>query len=124
MGNLFGRNVVRTWLFKLFSLVSIVDYARSGEAKWLIVFRGILAASLLVAMAGFAFFNLVLAPVIEGAMVPTKELRVTYKDRLPPDLHLSKDSPINVVVTVRDYPLTAFYRNSDIYFFRALVLFF
>jgi len=73
------------------------------------VSRGLFAALLLVAVAGFAFFNLILAPVIEGAMVPMKELRLDYESsRLEPDLHLSETIPINVVVTVRDYPLSVF----------------
>ena len=86
--------------------------------------RGFFAASLLVAVAGFAFFNLLLAPVIEAAMIPTKELRAHFVGaRVLPDLHFPEVIPIYVAVTVRDYPLTELFRNFDIHFFRAMGVF-
>jgi len=72
----------------------------------MVVFRGFFAALLLVAVAGIAVFNLVLAPVIKSAMISTKELRADFiGHKLPPDLHFSHPEtiPINVVVMVRDY---------------------
>ena len=62
-------------------------------------------------MAGFAFFSLILAPVIEGGMVLTKELRADFTSARLPDLYLPETIPVNVVVMVRDYPLTVFYRK-------------
>lgn len=116
---------MRAWLFKLFPSDRIANYDHSGEAKWLIMSRGIFAASLLVAAAGFALFNLVLAPVIESAMVPTKELRVEFTgSRVPPDIHFPGFIPVNVVVMVRDYPLTALCRNFDIHLFVLWMFFF
>jgi len=57
-------------------------------------------------VVGFALFNLVLEPVVEGSMMPTKELRAaSISDKPPPDIHFSHPEtiPINVVVVVRVY---------------------
>ena len=72
----------------------------------MIVFRGIFAALFLVATAAFGVYYLVLAPVIEGALIPTKELRADFTGhKLPPDLSWSRNQipPIDVVVAVSHY---------------------
>jgi len=75
----------------------------------LIVPRGILAALILIVVAIFALFNLVLAPVIEGSMIPTKELRAYVDSPVSNNLPIFNaffeftTVPINVVINVSDY---------------------
>ena len=68
----------------------------------MVLSRGILAALLLIVMAAFALINLVLAPVIEGTMIPTKELRADFTGSGSPDLTFPPIIPIDVLVTVRE----------------------
>jgi hypothetical protein len=85
----------------IYTLLSLVF---SGEPKWIVLSRGILATWIIIIVSIFACYNMVLETLSQVALTPVNDLRGYYA---PSDFTITQ-TPVWNVILVRRYQLSLF----------------
>jgi len=96
LGARLGRlNLRELYLCKLRTDFYVLSLSFSGEPRWIICSRGVLATGIVIIVTTFACYNMVLETLSQVALMPVNDLRGYYT---PLDFTVTRPPVWNVVL--------------------------